>query len=72
MKCPHCKKETKIEDYVFINVETYRHPQLTVTECCGKAVMVYNDSRFIIEPYKGERKTDNWGKPIKSSLTIKK
>jgi hypothetical protein len=38
MKCPHCNKVLKVEDYVEINLESYHNSAVATTLCCGASL----------------------------------
>ena len=67
MKCPNCNKRLKIDEGVLRNVETYQQSQISVANCCGYGVSIYPNMKYIVEPYTGSNKIDNWGKPMKTN-----
>ena len=66
MKCPHCGKQTKIPERAFGNVDTYGGSVIVVTECCGKAVWLYQERTYGVTPYTGDKNIDDWGEKIKT------
>lgn len=66
MECPNCKKELKIRDRVFRNLETYKPNgvALTVSDCCGFGFIVESQITYKITEYKGYKKEDDWGEKL--------
>jgi len=65
MKCPHCEKELRINEVVYLNLESYRGSVIAATNCCGKGVRVSDVVRVRVSPYTGDDTEDSWGIPIK-------
>lgn len=65
MKCPHCKKRLTVPNYVYYNVENFRKPATSVSECCGKPVTVSISLKWGVEKYNGPATEDDWGVEIK-------
>ena len=61
MKCPNCKKELDVPEYVYTNVTTYREVRKVRTDCCDTVIYLQPDLR--VKPlkcdYQGE---DDWGR----------
>jgi hypothetical protein len=63
MICPHCKKDIKIPDRAYHNVEAYRDPVLVTTECCGQIINLWSHTSFYASAYDGKSEEDSWGVP---------
>lgn len=66
MNCTHCNKPLKIPNRVYYNCDTYDETCVSVTNCCGKMVVVRPVRTYNISKYTGDRTEDDWGVPVES------
>lgn len=66
MLCPHCGNLLELPGCAFVNqgMEGSRG-NLSVTDCCGRAVVVKSVTHYKVHPYQGTDTVDDWGKKIK-------
>ena len=66
MECPNCKKELKIPNSVYRNLETYSvgGSKLIASECCKTGFIVKMKVSYQITEYTGDLKVDEWGNDI--------
>ena len=69
MECPNCKKELKIPNRVYRNLEAYSvgGQALSISECCGAGFIVKMKVSYQITEYTGSQTDDEWGNKIKST-----
>lgn len=67
MKCPCCGKSLSLPNNTLSNMESYVHPVMSVTLCCGQLVSCYPRVTFTAHKYEGSDEVDHWGRAPKKA-----